>query len=163
MKIVSTFWCLGQDCSIQFKQELYVKKAFFYTLKFIYAVCLALLTKQSAGNKQVKTRASWGILLNNISHTCNDMHGHPTLVQSTIDNILVFLNDKIRTFFLSAPEHRYAFPMLNNWYRSVTVLDPCSAVPCNGGTCSSQGDEFTCTCPPGFTGAMCNGKDKYIS
>ena len=38
-----------------------------------------------------------------------------------------------------------------------SYVDPCSNNLCvNGGTCSSSGGQFTCTCPPEYTGQVCN-------
>lgn len=35
-------------------------------------------------------------------------------------------------------------------------IDECSSYPCqNGGTCTDGVNTFTCHCPPGFTGALC--------
>ena len=36
---------------------------------------------------------------------------------------------------------------------------PCDNQPCfNGGLCKAIGDNFTCTCSPGFSGSRCEGK-----
>lgn len=35
-------------------------------------------------------------------------------------------------------------------------IDECSSYPCqNGGTCTDGVNSFTCHCPPGFTGTLC--------
>lgn len=44
------------------------------------------------------------------------------------------------------------------WPCVYTVVDGCNnpTNPCqNGGTCYSQLSQFTCICPPGFTGNVC--------
>jgi len=41
--------------------------------------------------------------------------------------------------------------------------DPCEPNPCsNGGTCTSNGDAFTCTCPNGFGGETCSDGEKIF-
>ena len=38
----------------------------------------------------------------------------------------------------------------------VADIDPCRAAPCqNGGTCAVSPDGFTCSCPSGFSGTLC--------
>ncbi len=38
----------------------------------------------------------------------------------------------------------------------VPIPNPCSPNPCeNGGTCSVDGENFVCTCPPEWTGERC--------
>nr|CAB3263079.1 uncharacterized protein LOC101242091 [Phallusia mammillata] len=37
-------------------------------------------------------------------------------------------------------------------------IDPCGKTPCNnGGTCTANGNQFSCSCVPGFTGSTCSG------
>ena len=40
---------------------------------------------------------------------------------------------------------------------NILHADSCDNNPCtNGGTCSSSDSQFTCTCPPEYTGQVCN-------
>lgn len=52
------------------------------------------------------------------------------------------------------PHYFFLWPIL--------VVNPCSSLPClNGGDCNLEGDEFSCTCAPGFAGDFC--ESKFIS
>ena len=40
-----------------------------------------------------------------------------------------------------------------------TVLMGCEENPCeNGGTCTRHVNDYTCTCPSGYSGHLCEGK-----
>ena len=40
--------------------------------------------------------------------------------------------------------------------RQLLIPDPCSSDPCrNGGTCTVASVNYTCSCPSGFTGMLC--------
>ena len=47
----------------------------------------------------------------------------------------------------------------------ITDIDDCASGPChNGATCRDGVDSFTCTCPVGFVGDVCNyGKISTLS
>ena len=47
----------------------------------------------------------------------------------------------------------------------ITDIDDCASGPChNGATCHDGVDSFTCTCPVGFVGDVCNyGKISTLS
>ena len=55
----------------------------------------------------------------------------------------------------------------NNDYTNIvfspnTVISQCEQNPCeNGGTCKKHALSYTCDCPPGYNGSLCqNGKHK---
>ncbi|XP_070201058.1 neurogenic locus notch homolog protein 1-like [Littorina saxatilis] len=49
-----------------------------------------------------------------------------------------------------------AFAMRIFSVRTCLTVDPCEPDPCqNGGSCQSQGEISTCSCPPLYTGNVC--------
>src|SRR5262245_49792859 len=64
--------------------------------------------------------------------------------------------DNDPTIFVSSEGHNVGRrPALEVCFTTIQV-DPCAGNPCqNGGTCTAQGDSYTCQCALGYTGTNC--------
>ena len=45
----------------------------------------------------------------------------------------------------------------------IAVIEECEENPCeNGGSCTKHVSDYLCTCLPGYTGTLCQGKSRII-